>query len=190
MAELDNVSKKVLNDAGKERDKMLKETRKKASVIIEDAEKKAKGIHQNGKLEAWGKYKEILNIEVSREKSEINQKILMYKIGLVDDTIDRARKRLTSIGKKDYEKFLKKTLGALNVDGGYYQIGSEEAGIDDKMIESITDLKKAGGKPDFKKGVRITKGKAEYNIAPDILVDSNIDDIRMEAALYLFSKEK
>lgn len=190
MAELDNVSKKVLDDAGKERDKILGEARKKASVVTEKAEGKAKEIHRSGKLRAWERYKEVLNIEVSRAKSELNQKILMYKIGLVDDAIDRAREKLTGLGKKDYEKFLKKTLGALNVDGGYYQIGSEETNIDSKMIESIADFKKADGKPDFKKGIKIIKGKAEYNIAPDSLIDSNIDDIRMDVALYLFGKEK
>lgn len=190
MTELDNVSKKVLDDARKERDKILEEARKKASVIIEDAEKKAKDIHQAGKLEAWEKYKEILNIEVSRTKSEINQKILMYKIGLVEDAINRARKKLAGFGKEDYEKFLKKTLGALDVDKGYYQIGSEETIIDDKMIGSIKGLKKAEGKPDFKKGIRIIKGKAEYNITPESFIDANIDDLRMNTALYLFGKEK
>ena len=78
----------------------------------------------------------------------------------------------------------------LNIDEGYYQIGSEETNIDGRMIESIRDLKKTDGNPDFKKGIRIIKGKAEYNIAPDSLIDSNIDDIRMDAALYLFGKEK
>lgn len=190
MAELDNVSKKVLDDAGKERDKILGEARKKASAVIEKTEGKAKEIHRSGKLRAWERYKEVLNIEVSRAKSELNQKILMYKIGLVDDAIDRARGKLTGLGKKDYEKFLKKTLKVLNIDEGYYQIGSEETNIDSKMIESIADFKKADGKPDFKKGIKIIKGKAEYNIAPDSLIDSNIDDIRMDVALYLFGKEK
>ncbi len=190
MTELDNVSKKVLDDAGKERDKMLKEARGKASAIVEEAEREAKEIHKSGKLRAWEKYKEVLNIELSRAKSELNQKILMYKIDLVNDAIDKARKKLTSLDKKDYEKFLKRTLESLNVDGGYYQIGSDETNIDGNMIESIRDLKKADGKPDFKKGVRIIKGKAEYNITPDSFVDSDIDDIRMDTALCLFGKEK
>ncbi|HJX02062.1 MAG TPA: hypothetical protein VJ348_02665 [Candidatus Humimicrobiaceae bacterium] len=190
MTELDNVSKKVLDDARKERDKILEEAGKKASVIIEDAEKKVKDIHQAGKLEAWEKYKEVLNIELSRTESEINQKMLMYKIGLIEDAIDGARKKLTGLDKKDYEKFLEKTLRALDIGGGYYQIGSEEIIIDDKMIESIKDLKKAEGKPDFKKGIRITKGKAEYNITPESFIDANIDDLRMNTALYLFGKEK
>ena len=190
MAELDNVSKKVLDDAGKERDKILDEARKKASVAIEETEERVKEIHQSGKLRAREKYREVLNIEVSRAKSELNQKILMYKIDLVDDAIDKAKEKLVSLGKKDYEKFLKKTLEVLNIDEGYYQIGSEETNIDSKMIESITDFKKADGKPDFKKGIRIIKGKAEYNIAPDSLIDSNIDDIRMDVALYLFGKER
>ena len=190
MAELDNVSKKVLDDAAKERNKILDEARRKASVVMEKAEREAKEVHWNGKLRAGERYKEVLNIEVSRAKSELNQKVLLYKIGLIDEIIDRARGKLTGLGKKDYEKFIKKTLKVLNIDEGYYQIGSEETNIDGKMIESIRDLKGADGKPDFKKGIRIIKGKAEYNITPDSLIDSNIDDIRMDAALCLFGKEK
>ena len=190
MAELDNVSKKVLEDARKESDKILEEARGKANAIIEEARKKAKDIHRTGKLEAWEKHKEVLNIELSRAKSEINQKMLMYKIGLIEDAIDRARKKLAVLGKKDYEKFLKKTLGTLDVDGGYYQIGSEETIIDDNMIGSLSGLKRAEGKPDFKKGIRIIKGKAEYNITPESFIDANIDDLRMNTALYLFGKEK
>ena len=190
MEELDNVSKKILDDAVKGREKELNETRAKASMIIEEAKNKAIEIHRDGKLEAWQRYKEFLNIELSKIKSELDQKVLVYKISLIDDVIENVKRRLSNINKKDYEKFLKKNLEILNIKSGYYQIGSEEAGIDNKMIESIADLKKADGKPDFKKGIKIIKGKAEYNIAPDILVDSNIDDIRMEAALYLFSEEK
>lgn len=190
MTDIDNVSKKILDDAGKERDKILDEARKKASVAIEETEERVKEIHQSGKLRAWEKYKEVLNIEVSRAKSELNQKILMHKIGLVDEVIGKAKKKLTCLGKKDYEKFLKKNLDVLSIDEGYYQIGSEERNIDGKMIESIANFKKADGKPDFEKGIRIIKGKVEYNIAPDSLIDSNIDDVRMDVAFYLFGKEK
>jgi len=190
MTDIDNVSKKILDDAGKERDKILDEARKKASVAIEETEERVKEIHQSGKLRAGEKYREVLNIEVSRAKSELNQKILMYKIDLIEDVIDRVKKKLTCLGKKDYEKFLKKTLDVLSIDEGYYQIGSEETNIDGKMMESLADFKKVDGKPDFKKGIRIIKGKAEYNIAPDSLIDSNIDDIRMDVALYLFGKER
>jgi vacuolar-type H+-ATPase subunit H len=59
MAELDNVSKKVLDDAGKERDKILGEARKKASAVIEKTEGKAKEIHRSGKLRALERYKEV-----------------------------------------------------------------------------------------------------------------------------------
>lgn len=190
MAELDNVSKKVLDDARKERDRILEEARRKANAIIEEAGKKANDIQRNGKLAAREKYKETLNIELSRAKSKINQKILMYKIGLIEDVIARARKRLMDMGKGDYEKFLKKTLGELNVEEGSYQIGTRETNINDGMIESIGNLKRASEKPDFEKGIRIIKGKAEYNITPESFIDANIDDIKMDTALYLFGKEK
>ena len=190
MAELDNVSKKILYDAAKERDRILGEARKKASVVIEETEEKAKEIHKSGKLRAGERHKEVLNIEVSRAKSELNQKVLMHKISMVEEVIGMAKEKLASLGKKDYKKFIKKNLEVLNTDEGYYQIGNEETNIDCKMIESIANFKKADEKPDFKKGIRIIKERVEYNIAPDSLIDSNIDDISMEVAFYLFGKEK
>ncbi|OFW62270.1 MAG: hypothetical protein A2Z35_02990 [Actinobacteria bacterium RBG_19FT_COMBO_36_27] len=190
MPELDNVSGKVLSDAVKEKERELDEARKKASDIINKAKQRALEIHRNGKLEAWQKYKEVLSIEVSKIKSGLNQKILMHKINLVDDVIEGAKKKLLIMDKEDYKKFLRESLKAMNIDGGYYLIGSEEKNIDGEMIESIADLKKAKMEPDFKKGIKIIKGKAEYNISPGILIDSDIDDIRMETAAYLFGNDK
>jgi len=186
MSELDNVSKKVLDDALKEKEQELKEAKKKASEIIEKAKQRALEIHRNGKLKAWHRYKEVLNVELSKIKSRLNQEILLYKINLVDEVINKAKEKLLGMSKEDYKKFLEKNLKALNIDSGYYLIGSEEKDIDSKMIESIANLKKAEGRPDFKKGIKIIKGKAEYIISPDVLIDSEIDDIRMEVASHLF----
>ncbi len=190
MSELDNVSKKVLEDARKEKQRELDEAGKKASEIIEKAKERAAELHRDGKLRSWRRYKEVLNIELSKIKSGLDQKILMYKIDLVDDVIGRAKKKLLSMDKKNYKQFLEKNLKALNINDGYYLIGSDEENIDNEMVESIANLKKAEGKPDFKRGIKIIKGKAEYNISPDILIDSEIDDIRMETALFLFGNDK
>ena len=185
-----DVSKKILEDAASEREKILDEARDKASSIIGEAEDKAKEISQDGKLKAQKKYGEVFDVEVTRAKTELRQKTISYKIKLIDETIAESKERLWSLDKKQYEKFIKKTLKSLNIKDGYYQIGSKEKVIDGGMIESISNLKKAEGKPDFLNGIRITKGKAQYNITADSLVDSDIDDIRMETAFYLFGKEK
>jgi vacuolar-type H+-ATPase subunit E/Vma4 len=187
MQEPDNVSRKILDDAEEEKERELERARKEAQDIIEKAKQKASEIHREGKLKAWEKYKEVLNIELSRIKSELDQGILEYKINLIDDVISEVKKKLLNMDREDYKKFIAKNLKALNIDSGYYIIGSEENNIESSMIESIGDFKKSEEKPDFKRGIRIIKGKTEYNISPDILIDSNIDDIRMEAASYLFS---
>jgi hypothetical protein len=54
------------------------------------------------------------------------------------------------------------------------------------MVESIAKIKKLNEEPDFKKGIKIISGKAEYNISPEALIDSDLDDIRMEVAKELF----
>ncbi len=190
MAELDNVSKKILDDAEAEKQKILDEARAKAGSITAEAEKKAEEIIQEGKLEAKEKYQEVFDVEVIRAKTELNQKVINYKIDLIDDVIAEAKKRLSDLDKKEYENFLKKTLKELKIRSGSYQIGSQEKNINGKMIESMAKLRKAAGRPDFKKGVKVIKGKAQYNITADSLVDPDIEDIRMETALNLFGKEK
>jgi len=188
MAEMDRVSKKVIDEAEKEKKKELDKARKMASEILEEAKKEAREIRSKGKLDAQDRYREKLGIELSRIRSGLNQKTLLYKIGLVDDVIQEAKERLSNMDKKDYKKFLRKNLGSLNIDSGYYVIGSEEKKIDGKMVESIANLKKSDEKPDFKKGIKIVKDKAEYRISPGILIDSEIDDIRMEVASELFER--
>jgi V/A-type H+-transporting ATPase subunit E len=190
MAELDNVSRKILDDAAAEKQKILDEAIAKAADITAEAEKKAEEIMQEGKIKAHERYQEVFGVEVTRAKTELNQKVINYKIDLIDDVIAEAKKGLSDLDKKEYEKFLKKTLNELKVKGGSYQIGSREKNIDGKMIESIAKLKKEGGSPDFKKGVRIIKGRARYDITADSLIDPNIEDIRMETALNLFVEEK
>lgn len=190
MSELDNVSRKVLDDARKEKERRMDEARKKAADIIDRAKQRAGEVKKDGRLKASQKHKEVLNIELSKIKSEMDREILMHKIKLVDDVIEEAKKKLLAMNRKDYKKFLIKSLKPLDIDGGFYQIGTEEKNIDGKMIESIAELKKAEGKADFKKGIKIISGKAEYNISPGILIDSDIDDIRMEAARYLFGNDK
>jgi V/A-type H+-transporting ATPase subunit E len=187
MQEIDNVSRKILDDAEEAKEHELERARKEARDIIEKAKQKAAEIHREGKLKAWEKHKEILNIELSRVKSELDQKILMYKLNLIDDVIGEAKKRLLNMDREDYKKFIAKNLKALNIDSGYYIIGSEENNIDSSMIESAGNFKRSEENPDFKRGVKIIKGRTEYNISPDTLIDSNIDDIRMEVASYLFS---
>jgi|GEM_PF-873480 len=186
MEKLDSVSKKVIDEAGKAKKRELEKAKKMASEIIEESKKEAIEIHRSGKLGAWNRYREKLAIELSRIKSQMNSKILMYKIGLVDDVIDEVKKRLSNMNKDDYKEFLKNSLKSLNIEDGYYVIGSEEEKIDDEMVASVANLRKSDEKPDFKKGIKIIKGKALYRISPEISIDSKIDDIRMEIAMELF----
>ncbi len=190
MAEMDNVSKKILEDANAERGKILDEARKRASDIIQEADKKAEEIKQEGKLKSQEKYREVFDVELTRAKTELNQKVVSCKISLIDDVVSEVKKRLSGLDKKEYEKFLKKVLKELKIRSGNYQIGSREKNISGKMVESIANLKKIRGKPDFTKGIKIIKGKASYNITADSLVDPNIEDIRMNTAISLFGEEK
>jgi len=156
MTDLDNVSKKVLDDAELQKEQEIGEAKNKAGEIIKEAKKRALEIHNDGKIESGKKYEEVLNIELSKIKSALNQSNLMFKINLVDDVINKARTRLISMDSEGYKKLLEKNIKALNINEGYYLIGSEEEKIDEKMVESIAKIKKLNEEPDFKKGIKIT----------------------------------
>jgi V/A-type H+/Na+-transporting ATPase subunit E len=124
MTDLDNVSKKVLDDAELQKEQEIGEAKKKAGEIIKEAKKRALEIHNDGKIESGKKYEEVLNIELSKIKSALNQSNLMFKINLVDDVINKARTRLISMDSEGYKKLLEKNIKALNINEGYYLIGS------------------------------------------------------------------
>jgi len=195
MTDVDNVSKKILADAALEKEKILNDAKEKASSIIAEAENSKKKILKEGKKKAEERYRGVYNLEVLKAKARFDQKLLLYKLRCVDEVIEKAKKKLSSLGKEDYGRFLKKSLSDLTINDGFYQIGYEEKNIDDGMIQSIIremkdmKLKKSNTKANFKTGLKITSGKAEYHISPEGMIEAEIDDIKMEIAHFLFGEE-
>jgi len=193
MADIENVSKKIIDDACLEKEKVTNEAKEKASLIIAEAEKRKKRILEEGKQNAGERYKEVYNMEVFKAKSGFNQKILLQKIDLVDRVIKKAKQKLTGAGRKDYEKLLGKIIKSINISKALYQIGTKENIIDDKMLKSVAadmNLEKSSITADFEKGLKIIDGKAEYRISAETFIEANMDDLKMDTAFFLFGKEQ
>ena len=97
MTEMDNVSRKVIEDAGVIRGKNIKEAEEKASQILAEAGKKAKEMADRGKAEAGQYYKKTYDMEVFKVKAALDKKLLLTKLKLVDGIIGSAKKRLSKL---------------------------------------------------------------------------------------------
>jgi len=193
MTDIENVSKKITDDACLEKEKVTNEAKEKASSVIAEAEKRKKRILEEGKQNAGERYKEVYNMEVFKAKSGFNQKILLQKIDLVDQVIKKAKEKLAGAGTKDYEKLISKILKGINISKALYQIGTKENRIDDKMLKSVEagmNLEESRKEVDFEKGLKIIDGKAEYRISAETFIEADLDDLKMDTAFFLFDKEE
>lgn len=190
MADIDNVSKKILEDASTERDRILQEGKLKAEEVLNETGEKRKSLLQEGKLKADQKYREVYELELLKAKSGFSQKLLKVKLDIIDSVINKGIAELSKLKRDDYTKFLKKSLEGLDIKEGSYLIGSEEKIVDEEMVKKASGkmkLDKKEEKADFKKGIKIYGSNAEYDISPESLINSQIDDIRMDLADFIFS---
>jgi len=191
-ADIDNVSKKILDDAALEREKNLNSGRERALAVLKETENRRKKLLDEGKQKASEKYREVYNLEILKAKTEFRQKILLYKLEIVDRIIEKAKNKLAEMGREDYIKFIKKSLASSGIMEGTYLIGRNEKRIDDKTMQSILEkvhLKKSNNSDEFETGLKIFNKNVQYHISPETLVEAEIDDIKMEIAFFLFGRE-
>ncbi len=188
MDKMDNVSKKVLDDAQNIRKENLKEAEEKASRILAEAEEKINDLLKKGDTDAKEHYSRTYDMEVFKAKSGLDQKMLLEKIKLVESVIARAKEKLSSFDRKQWEKFLKKTIAGLGIKEGTYIIGSGEKVLDGDLVRSASGFKPAAGGRDLEKGLKVFEGKAKYDLTPEKYLDMDIEDLKMEIASYLFKQ--
>ncbi len=190
MTDMDNISKKVIEDAEVIRSGNIKEAEEKASQILAEAEKNAGEIMDRGKVGAGEHYKKTYDMEVFKVRAALDQKLLLTKLELVRGIIDSAKKRLLKLDRSGWEQFLKKMAGELGISAGTYIIGKDEKIVDDSLAGTIKGIKPDSAAADFEKGLKISGGRTEILLSPGNYLDMDIEDLKMEIASYLFSGEK
>jgi len=140
MTDMDNISKKLIEDAQGVRRKNIKEAEEKASQILAEAGKKAKEIIDRGKVDAGGYYKETYTMEIFKVKAALDQKLLLKKLELIEGIIDKAKKRLSKLDRDGWEKFLKKTAHELGISTGISPVNYLDMDIEDLKMEIASYL--------------------------------------------------
>jgi vacuolar-type H+-ATPase subunit E/Vma4 len=190
MTEMDNVSNKIIEDARAVRDDNIKEAEEKASGITAEAKSKVKEIIDKGKAEADQHYKESYDMEIFKFKASLEQKLLNTKLELVEKIIEGTKKRLAKLDREGWKKFLAKMAKEYDISSGTYMIGKDEEVVDGDLVSIIKGIKPDNAATDFSKGLKIFIGKAEILLLPENYLDTDIEDLKMEIASYLFNGEK
>jgi V/A-type H+/Na+-transporting ATPase subunit E len=193
MSEIENVSKKILDDAKKQSDAILESAEKKAREILKDAEEQRAKTMSEAKKEASEKYGQVYDMEISKNKAQMEQQILLAKLELVESVIEKAKKSLKDVDAKKYVSYINNKLNSLDISEGVYLIGRNEKVLDHDMLKPLMEqinVKKADEKPDFEEGLKIFSGNAQYSISLLNAVEVVKEDLMIEIASYIFDKEK
>jgi vacuolar-type H+-ATPase subunit E/Vma4 len=190
MTEMDKVSIKVLEDARSTRSDNIREAEEKAAGILAEASKKVREKTTRAKTEAEQHYRKVFDLEVFKARSALDQKVLIVKLELVEDVIEKAKDRLSGLDRKGWEKFLRKMAAELRISEGKYQVGRKEKVLDGSLVSVIKGIKPDDKKANFDSGLMITGKRAEILLSPGNYLDTDIEDLKMEVASYLFGGEK
>jgi V/A-type H+/Na+-transporting ATPase subunit E len=193
MSEIENVSKKILEDAQKQKDEILEGANKRAQEILDDAKEKRAKVLAEAKKEASQKYDQVYQMELSKSKAQMEQKILLSKLDMIESVIEKAKKRLQETGSKEYALYIKSVVNDLDIKEGVYLIGKNEKVLSDDIIKPLMEqinVKKSQDKPEFEEGLVIFSGNAQYSISFLNAVETIKEDLKIEIASYIFDEEK
>src|SRR5680860_1091581 len=189
---VDNVSKKIIDDAYADKEKIIDDARTKEREILETAEGKMKKIIENAEAQAKSVYQKVKELEIANAVMKFNHENLLDKIKFIDEISNKALNRLISSDSKTYLKFIENSIKNLNVYSADYQIGSKEKLITGEILKKISGdiiLALSDTPADFEKGIKIIDGKKQYIISVEEVLKEKMEDIIMEISDFLFEKE-
>jgi vacuolar-type H+-ATPase subunit E/Vma4 len=189
---VDNVSKKILEDAYAEKEKIINDARTKEKEILKTADDKRKIIIKNAETQAQDTYRKVKELGIENAVMKFNQEGLLSKIRFIEKISGKALDKLESSDSKLYLKFIENSIKSLKIRKAYYQIGSREKLITDKILKTISGdiiLEPGGKAADFEKGIKIIDGKKQYIISVEETLKEKMEDITMEISDFLFEKE-
>ena len=193
MSEIENVSKKILDDADKQKEEIIDSANKKAKEIIKEAEEKKEKIISDAKKEASEHYEQVYNMEVYKGIAQMEQKVILKKLDLVDKVVEKSKKSLIGSTKKEYLSYIKNILSEIDIKKGSYLIGNNENVLTYELLDDLmkdNDIEKSEDEPDFDEGLKIFSGNAEYSISFLKAIESLQEDIVIDIASFIFDEEK
>lgn len=200
MANLNNLTSKIIEDANVEADAIMKEAKiqeeKMINISIEKAKKESANIIEKAKIDAEVKKERI----ISNARLKVRNNILKAKQETIDKVFQESLRRLNNLSQDQYNDFVRNYIEKLNLDGDEELICCKNSKntVSEQLIKEINDdLAKQGKKgnvtlktsdKNVNEGFIISKNGIEVNCTFQSLVESLRDELEKEIVAALFEK--
>lgn len=193
MTEIENLSKKIADDASKEAQAIKSAASSQAFEILEKSRSDAKRMLDDAKTLAESLYKESYAKRMSRQESDGRQELLRKKMEAAESVLKKAKDEAVKLPKEEYREYFKKNASKISVEDGEFIIGAKESNIDSQFVKSLfrgVKMTESKEKPDFDYGIKVISGRAHYTLS--ILSDIEYGKEKLLSLINreLFSEDK
>lgn len=200
MSNLENLTSKIIEDAELKAENIIKEAKSKEVEIIskrvEAAKKAAATMTENANMEA----KSMIDRALSKAELEVRNRKLFAKQQVMDKVFEEAEKRLSKVNLETFQKFVKTSILALDIDGDEKIIMSldDKAKLPQDFLEKLNKALVSAGKKgnmefsdetrNLNGGYILAKGGIEINNSFKSMISSLRDELEYGVNKILFDE--
>lgn len=199
MANVSNLTSKILKDAEERKEKILAEANEKKANILSKKKKEAEKLEaemiEKATREAQTRKERVIS---GAELSARNKK-LEAKQAIITDVFNLSIESLCNLKEDDYKSFIKNTILSLNIDGDEKLILNDKVKniVDNSFLAEINEALVKNNKlgkltisnetANYKGGFILEKNGIEINNTFEALVTSLREELEFEVAKELFN---
>lgn len=199
MANVSNLTSKILKDAEERKEKILAEANEKRDNILSKKKKEAEKLEaemiEKATREAQTRKERVIS---GAELSARNKK-LEAKQAIITDVFNMSVESLCNLNEASYKSFIKDTIISLNIDGDEKLILNDKAKkiVDNAFLAEVNEALVKNGKlgkltvsdetAEYKGGFILEKNGIEINNTFEALVSSLREELEFEVAKELFN---
>ncbi len=195
---LNDLTQKILSDAGMEAEEIEKNASLQADTIISDAnsqlEKEREKLRKEAERLANEKYQNIVTLS----RIEARNKVLERKQQIINEVFTKVRKKLEEMDATTFKTFAMNLLSNFPPeDKAILVVGKKHKSLIDKdFVQKLNQkVQKKGGsfvlsdkEPDFNDGFRLVTGDVQIDLSFDSILKSVREDIEIDIIKTLFGK--
>ncbi|GEM_PF-1120772 len=197
MADIENITKYIIEDAQKEAAELLKAAEEQCKEIVEQNKKDIEKLKDSMKKAAELEGKKRAEYILSSYTVEERKARLKAKQEVISDAFDKAMETLQHLSKEQYLQFIEETLSDIDLSGDEELLLSinDKEKLGEDFEEKINSFLKSQGKknltveysPEEFTGYRLRGNNIEINYTLQALINNLRVDMETEIAEILFS---
>ena len=185
-----DITRRIIDDAEKEADRIAKEAQNESDRIISEAKEEGKQKHAHFRQQVDKELGLKRGKELVTARLKAKNIILSEKRNLINEVFDNAHKKLIGINKDTYSKFLLSIIKS-NAEGGEEIIFPESAietgkKIVEQAVSDGVEISLSEEQGTIKDGFKFKKGKIEVDFSLDSIISTLREQKEQEAVKALF----